>query len=61
MHASAGQRLVENRRIPVIPEMDLRRIEQFCAAQWPERFHTEVFWECHVRGKNATICETRAP
>lgn len=45
----------------MIPESDRRRIQQFCASQWPERFHEEVFWEAHVRGKSVTICETRAP
>jgi hypothetical protein len=45
----------------VIPELDTQRVERWCAAQWPARFHDQVFWECHVRGKSVTICETRAP
>lgn len=44
-----------------LPETDLRRIEKFCAQLWPERFHAEVRGEMHVRGRNVTICETRAP
>ncbi|WP_395690550.1 DUF3024 domain-containing protein [Nocardioides sp.] len=45
----------------ILPETDLRRIEQWAAAQWPERFRDEVFWEVHTRGRNVTVCETRAP
>jgi hypothetical protein len=47
--------------MPVIPATDLRRIEQWCAGQWPERFRDQVFWEVHVRGRSVTLCETRAP
>lgn len=43
------------------PELDLQRIDRWCKAQWPARFHDEVFCEHHRRGKNVTLCETRAP
>lgn len=43
-----------------LPETDVRRIAAWCASQWPERFHDQVFWESHVRGKSVTLCETRA-
>lgn len=44
-----------------MPETDLRRIAQFCEEKWPARFADEVRAEHHVRGRNVTICETRAP
>ena len=47
--------------MPVIPALDLERIRRWCEAQWPARYRNEVFWEAHVRGKNVTLCETRAP
>lgn len=44
-----------------LPETDLRRIQTWCEAMWPPKFADEVRAEHHVRGKNVTICETRAP
>ena len=45
----------------VLPDTDVYRIHQWCAAQWPEKFRSEVFWEAHLRGRSVTLCETRAP
>ena len=47
--------------MPAIPDLDLRRIEKFCADQTPEHLRDQVLWEAHVRGKSVTICETHAP
>ncbi len=52
---------IHNGPVTSLPDVDLRRIERFCAEQWPEGFLDEVFWEMHVRGRNVTVCETRAP
>lgn len=44
-----------------LPEADVRRITAWCEEQWPAQFAAEVRVEPHVRGRNVTICETRAP
>lgn len=44
-----------------LPEPDLRRIERFCTAMWPPEYSDQARAECHVRGRNVTLCETRPP
>jgi hypothetical protein len=44
-----------------ISELDLRRIEQFCAARVPSHARDQVRLEMDVRGRNVTIIERRAP
>jgi hypothetical protein len=44
-----------------VPELDLARVRRWCAAAVPDRALHQVRVEFHVRGRNVTLCETRAP
>jgi hypothetical protein len=44
-----------------LPELDVARVQRWCAVQVPEHVRDEVRVECDVAPRHLTICECRPP
>jgi hypothetical protein len=44
-----------------LPELDVARVQHWCAGQVPEHVRDEVRIECDVAPRHLTICECRPP
>jgi hypothetical protein len=44
-----------------LPELDIARVQRWCAARVPERARHQVRVECQVAPRHITIVERRAP
>ena len=44
-----------------LPELDVARVQRWCAGQVPEHIRDEVRVECDVAPRHLTICECRPP
>ncbi|MGB1225866.1 MAG: DUF3024 domain-containing protein [Mycobacterium sp.] len=44
-----------------LPELDIARVQRWCAARVPERARHQVRVECDVAARHLTILERRAP
>jgi len=44
-----------------LPELDVARVQRWCAVQVPEHVRDEVRVECDVAPRYLTICECRPP
>jgi Protein of unknown function (DUF3024) len=44
-----------------LPELDVARVQRWCAGQVPEQVRDEVRVECDVAPRHLTICECRPP
>ncbi|NLT54592.1 MAG: DUF3024 domain-containing protein [Actinomycetales bacterium] len=44
-----------------LPELDVARVQRWCAARIPERARHQVRLECEVTARHLTIVERRAP
>ena len=44
-----------------LPELDVARVQRWCAGQVPEHVHDEVRIECDLAPRHLTICECRPP
>jgi hypothetical protein len=44
-----------------LPELDVARVQRWCAAQVPEHARGEIRIECDIAPRHLTICECRRP
>jgi hypothetical protein len=44
-----------------LPELDVARVQRWCAGQVPEHVRDEIRVECDVAPRHLTICECRFP
>jgi hypothetical protein len=44
-----------------LPELDVARVQRWCADQVPEHVRDEIRVECDVAPRHLTICECRPP
>ncbi len=44
-----------------LPELDVARVQRWCAAQVPQRLRGEIRVECDITARHLTICECRPP
>jgi hypothetical protein len=44
-----------------LPELDVARVQRWCAGQVPEHVRDEIRVECDVAPRHLTICECRPP
>ncbi|MEV0360265.1 DUF3024 domain-containing protein [Nocardia sp. NPDC050697] len=44
-----------------LPDLDVVRVQRWCAAQVPEQLRGEIRVECDVAARHLTICECRPP
>jgi len=44
-----------------LPELDVARVQRWCAAQVPEHLRGEIRVECDLATRHLTICECRPP
>ena len=44
-----------------LPQLDVARVQRWCAHQVPEHIRSEIRVECDVAPRHLTICECRPP
>jgi hypothetical protein len=44
-----------------LPELDVARVQRWCADQVPEHARGEISIECDLTPRHLTICECRPP
>jgi len=44
-----------------LPELDVARVQRWCAAPVPQRLRGEILVECDLATRHLTICECRPP
>ena len=44
-----------------LPQLDVARVQRWCANQVPEHIRSEIRIECDVAARHLTICECRPP
>ena len=44
-----------------LPQLDVARVQRWCANQVPEHIRSEIRSECDVAARHLTICECRPP
>jgi hypothetical protein len=44
-----------------LPQLDVARVQRWCASQIPEHIRSEIRIECGVAARHLTICECRPP
>jgi hypothetical protein len=44
-----------------LPQLDVARVQRWCASQAPEHIRNEIRIECDVAERHLTICECRPP
>jgi hypothetical protein len=44
-----------------LPQLDVARVQRWCANQVPEHIRSEIRVECDVTPRHLTICECRPP
>ena len=44
-----------------LPDVDVARVQRWCASQVPEHLRSEIRVECDVAPRHLTICECRPP
>lgn len=44
-----------------LPQLDVARVQRWCASQVPEHIRSEIRVECDITPRHLTICECRPP